>query len=285
MRNCEDFTPLLDPYVDGELSAEEAAGVRQHLSECPDCRAYVQAALAIRDAFPEIGSVEVPPDFAESVMSAVRAQKRTNRNWFRAMPALAACFALAAILWLFPMRMGGAPSGGQSAGITMARNGDPKLTGDNLEGAAQDELETGGSSDGAAYNGENGNAAGIAPQLATSPDVYGEDPSPAELPEPGSSLLSEPPPEAPMSALEVDEAPPADTGKDLPTAYLTWEEAGPLLDDGYGNFTGGVPYDDGQGVTGTVYEMSFADFSAVLEALQRPVPEETGDLCRIIVLD
>ena len=52
MKHCEEFAALLDPYLDGELSPEDAARVREHLAGCDRCRAYVQAALAIRDAFP-----------------------------------------------------------------------------------------------------------------------------------------------------------------------------------------------------------------------------------------
>ena len=53
MTYCKEFSALLDPYIDGELSPEETARVREHLHTCDGCRAYVQAALAIRDAFPE----------------------------------------------------------------------------------------------------------------------------------------------------------------------------------------------------------------------------------------
>ena len=52
MTYCKEFSALLDPYIDGELSPEETARVREHLHTCDGCRAYVQAALAIRDAFP-----------------------------------------------------------------------------------------------------------------------------------------------------------------------------------------------------------------------------------------
>ena len=72
MKYCEEYAALLDPYIDEELSGEEAARVRAHLEECPGCRAYTDAALAIRAAFPEIGETEVPAGFADGVMAAVR---------------------------------------------------------------------------------------------------------------------------------------------------------------------------------------------------------------------
>ena len=60
MTYCKEFSALLDPYIDGELSPEETARVREHLHTCDGCRAYVQAALAIRDAFPEAEDTPVP---------------------------------------------------------------------------------------------------------------------------------------------------------------------------------------------------------------------------------
>ena len=73
MTYCKEFSALLDPYIDGELSPEETARVREHLHTCDGCRAYVQAALAIRDAFPEAEDTPVPDGFAAGVMAAIRA--------------------------------------------------------------------------------------------------------------------------------------------------------------------------------------------------------------------
>ena len=67
MTYCKEFSALLDPYIDGELSPEETARVREHLHTCDGCRAYVQAALAIRDAFPEAEDTPVPDGFAAGV--------------------------------------------------------------------------------------------------------------------------------------------------------------------------------------------------------------------------
>ena len=49
MKYCEDYAALLDPYIDGELSPEDTARVREHLTVCGGCRAYVQAALLLLD--------------------------------------------------------------------------------------------------------------------------------------------------------------------------------------------------------------------------------------------
>ena len=85
MTYCKESSALLDPYIDGELSPEETARVREHLHTCDGCRAYVQAALAIRDAFPEAEDTPVPDGFAAGVMAAIRAdaapRKRRRPRW------------------------------------------------------------------------------------------------------------------------------------------------------------------------------------------------------------
>ncbi len=80
MRYCEEFAALLDPYIDNELSPEETARVREHLRTCDGCRAYVQAALLMRDAFPEAEDAVVPEGFAEGVMAAIRADAAPRRS-------------------------------------------------------------------------------------------------------------------------------------------------------------------------------------------------------------
>ncbi len=98
MKYCTEYAALLDLFVDGELTAAEMADVQAHLDTCPGCRAYVEDALEIRAAFPEVEDVEVPAGFAEGVMARIAAapvkkQVRKNRLLKTVMP-LAACLAV-----------------------------------------------------------------------------------------------------------------------------------------------------------------------------------------------
>ena len=115
MKICEEFTPLLDPYVDGELSPAEAHHVQAHLETCQVCRAYVDDALAIRAGFPTVEETPVPDNFVQTVMSALpehavcppasSGQKPRRAPWKRALVPLAACFVVVAAaqsLGLFP---------------------------------------------------------------------------------------------------------------------------------------------------------------------------------------
>ena len=94
--NIHENTALLDAFLDGELTAEEAAQVQSHLAQCPDCQAYVDDALAIRAEFPTEDTAELPENFAENVMAAVAKapQSRPKKQPWGKLLAAAACLAV-----------------------------------------------------------------------------------------------------------------------------------------------------------------------------------------------
>ena len=112
MNGHEQYAALLDAYIDGALSEQDAARVREHLTQCPECQSYVSDALAMRELFPGLEETEVPEGFAESVMSALPAQKIIwRRQWTKIAAPLAACVAVALLIGgLSGLRMGGAAS-------------------------------------------------------------------------------------------------------------------------------------------------------------------------------
>ena len=48
MKNCHDVDLTMTPYVDGEVSADEAAAVEAHLAECSPCRERAQVETAMK---------------------------------------------------------------------------------------------------------------------------------------------------------------------------------------------------------------------------------------------
>lgn len=119
MKYCELFGALLDPYVDGELSAEEMERVRSHLAICPGCQAYVDDALAIRAGFPALDETELPASFAEAVCAAVRVTPQTKKKtpWVRVLAPLAACLAVVVILQSGPLAGSGGSAAPQAADV------------------------------------------------------------------------------------------------------------------------------------------------------------------------
>ena len=273
MKYCEKFAALLDPYVDGELSVEEAGRVRAHLERCPGCRSYADAALALQAAFPEAEETAVPEGFAEGVMAAVReleaakAEKappnaRRHMHWKKILLPLAACFAVVLVLRSMPGGGSALPADGSTAAP-----------------AAMDAAESGGQ-----YG-----LVGAAPHMEAADDLPAE--ADAES-APAPRMITEAPtasqdgPSAPLgsglpdgAALQPGEGKTAKISGAAEALYvckcrairLTAAQAGELLAD--------LPYTTGEdGIR--CYQLSGGDFDALLETLaERGVvpPEETAE--------
>lgn len=265
MKYCEEFAALLDPYVDGELSGEEAARVRAHLESCPSCQAYVDGALAIRAAFPEAEETVVPEGFVQGVMAAVRAEEarsraRKNGRWKQILLPLAACFAVAVVLRTVP-------GGGNTAGVPTAADTAAPAAVNNAAAPA-------GDSGGGQYG-----PAGIAPQMAAVPEALPENdvetrtasgdsspettaPTAADAP---AALFSVSPEEHGSGTAPVG-------GRRMPdqaarVIRLTADQAGELLSD-----LACTAEEDG----GRWYQLTWEEFDALLAALaeREIVPEE-----------
>ena len=268
MKYCEDCAALLDLYVDGELSPEDMDRVRAHLETCSGCRAYVDDALAIRAAFPDVEDTEVPTGFAESVMSAVQAaaQERPaapqakKRHWGRVLLPLAACCAIVILLHGVtgsknsPVEFATASSSATDTATTESES-----IAETEEAAAEAPAET--PADGAADGGAapETRVAFTTSDAGTGASVNDQASSKA-LPETGVV-------EAPAGAAvpEAQAAEPEEFGVEaassvsaFATLRLTTAQAGELLAEH-------TPVSDADGVL--CYELSREDYDALLAAL------------------
>lgn len=268
MKYCEDYAALLDLYVDGELSPEDMDRVRAHLETCSGCRAYVDDALAIRAAFPDVEDTEVPTGFAESVMSSVQAaaQERPaapqakKRHWGRVLLPLAACCAIVILLHGVtgsknsPVEFATASSSATDTATTESES-----IAETEEAAAEAPAET--PADGAADGGaapetrvafttsDAGTGASVNDQASSKalPETgVVEVPAGAAVPE----AQAEEPEEAGVEAASSVSA--------FATLRLTTAQAGDLLAEH-------APVSDADGVL--CYELSREDYDALLAAL------------------
>ena len=259
MRYCEEFAALLDPYIDNELSPEETARVREHLRTCDGCRAYVQAALLMRDAFPEAEDAVVPEGFAEGVMAAIRAdaapRKRPRSRWQRTLLPLAACFAVVVL----------AVSTLPRSGDTAVRDDRTTQTESQLPESASVSAADSGAEDSAAdaAQAEEDTAATNAPATddasasETQPASSGVQEG-AEVPSADTRTTSLP--ETSSSEAESAAAPAPYAVQTLPCLTLTEQEAGTLLE----RFT---PVSDEDGTR--IYELTAAEYADLLEQLEQ----------------
>ena len=265
--------------MDGELSPDDMDRVRAHLETCPGCRAYVDDALAIRAAFPDVEDTEVPTGFAESVMSAVQAaaQERPaapqakKRHWGRVLLPLAACCAIVILLHGVtgsknsPVEFATASSSATDTATTESES-----IAETEEAAAEAPAET--PADGAADGGaapetrvafttsDAGTCASVNDQASSKalPETgVVEAPAGAAVPE----AQAEEPEEAGVEAASSVSA--------FATLRLTTAQAGELLAEH-------TPVSDADGVL--CYELSREDYDALLAALAdngvTPEPDE-----------
>ena len=260
MRYCEEFAALLDPYIDNELSPEETARVREHLRTCDGCRAYVQAALLMRDAFPEAEDAVVPEGFAEGVMAAIRAdaapRKRPRSRWQRTLLPLAACFAVVVL----------AASTLPRSGDTAVRDDETTQAESQLPESASVSAADSGAEDSAAdaAQAEEDTAATNAPATddasasETQPASSGVQEG-AEVPSADTRTTSLPETSS-SEATESAAAPVPYAVQTLPCLTLTEQEAGTLLE----RFT---PVSDEDGTL--IYELTAAEYADLLEQLEQ----------------
>lgn len=260
MRYCEEFAALLDPYIDNELSPEETARVREHLRTCDGCRAYVQAALLMRDAFPEAEDAVVPEGFAEGVMAAIRAdaapRKRPRSRWQRTLLPLAACFAVVVL----------AVSTLPRSGDTAVRDDETTQAESQLPESASVSAADSGAEDSAAdaAQAEEDTAATNAPATddASAPETQPASSGVQEGAEaPSADTRTTSLPETSSSeAAESAAAPAPYAVQTLPCLTLTEQEAGTLLE----HFT---PVSDEDGTL--IYELTAAEYADLLEQLEQ----------------
>ena len=261
MTYCEEFAALLDPYIDGELSPAETARVREHLRTCDGCRAYVQAALAMREAFPEAEDTPVPDGFAAGVMAAIRAdaapRKRRRPRWAKTLLPLAACCAVVVLA------VSGLPRPSDTA---VADNLESQAEiAAPAEAAAPDADSSEEDTAATAYAAQSGeDTADVPDSTVTATDLPKTDaaaPHAQEQP----SLATDPkisivPREGTSAEEAVPETAPATFAVQSPSLTLTAEEAGNLLD----SYT---PASESDGAL--VYELTAAEYTTLLQQLEQ----------------
>ncbi|MDN0033404.1 zf-HC2 domain-containing protein [Oscillibacter valericigenes] len=256
MKICENYALLLDQFLDGELSKEDEALVREHLVSCPACAAYVADAMAIRAAFEDLDEIEVPEGLSDGVMAVIRAHaapRKKNHRWMKAAASLAACAAIVfAAVRIIPF---GASSGTSAASAESApmeaRAGDVT---DGVESPAEarqqltaDREMSDPLSSSNMESGQNSAPVSVEP-FALAPNSA-QDSGSGEAPKTAVG---------PMLSANLN----SDAASYRKWANLTAAAVGTEL-DGYS----GIPRQDDAGRSYTAYELSESEFDALIARL------------------
>jgi len=91
-------------YLEGELDPAERRGLEAHLEACPACREALAERRLLHEAFTSLPPLEVPPDFALSVMDNLPEPATVGRRWLA--PLIAATASLVVGLFGFYLLTG-----------------------------------------------------------------------------------------------------------------------------------------------------------------------------------
>lgn len=98
---CEGSLDLLEAYLDGDLPAEEAGRIQEHLAACPSCAAELAFAEKIQRELRALPLPDCPPEVLEKVYQAGKGEvvqfqrrPRRERTLGRRIAAVAAALVL-----------------------------------------------------------------------------------------------------------------------------------------------------------------------------------------------
>jgi len=86
VRDCRNVE-MLYLYLEGELDPAERRGLEAHLEACPACREALAERRLLHEAFTSLPPLEVPPDFALSVMDRLPEPAEAKARWLAPLVA------------------------------------------------------------------------------------------------------------------------------------------------------------------------------------------------------
>ncbi len=101
---CEMIQALLSAYMDGECSPEEMRAVEQHVSDCEECRCFLNT---LQENAALVGGSSTPfrKELHEGIMQAVRETEQAKKpfqfgKWVQYLSTAAACVTLVLLVGL-----------------------------------------------------------------------------------------------------------------------------------------------------------------------------------------
>jgi anti-sigma factor RsiW len=100
---CDSWTEKLDAYFDGELPADEARALDEHVRQCPACTAESLRRLQLKRAVQAAGRRFVPdPAFRLRIQKSIAARRPSlwTRSWLPILATACAVIVIASLLTL-----------------------------------------------------------------------------------------------------------------------------------------------------------------------------------------
>lgn len=71
---CEQIRDLLSSYIDGETTIEETIEIKEHLSECIECKKELEELKTVLSLFNTLEPIEPPEDLKYTIMAKVKSE-------------------------------------------------------------------------------------------------------------------------------------------------------------------------------------------------------------------
>jgi anti-sigma factor RsiW len=100
---CDSWTEKLDAHFDGELSADEARALDEHVRQCPACTAESLRRLQLKRAVQAAGRRFVPdPAFRLRIQKSIAARRPSlwTRGWLPSLATVCAVIVIASLVTL-----------------------------------------------------------------------------------------------------------------------------------------------------------------------------------------
>lgn len=98
--SCDQDRTRLAAYLDGEVQADEAKSLQQHIRSCQDCAAEVAALVALRRAMKPAASRFTPSaQFRQKIQAQISPRKKQRMQWIWPVAAAAMAMMILALVW------------------------------------------------------------------------------------------------------------------------------------------------------------------------------------------
>lgn len=127
---CREFREKLDDFLESRLPPDEERAMREHIEECPDCRAIYETELFLRD---KLKAVSPTPPSPQQLMADVRGRmvrQKRHRRLVQAGLALATLLIIAVTSVRVFFRAEPAVSAELPPALLMPSDGDVVLPGE-----------------------------------------------------------------------------------------------------------------------------------------------------------
>lgn len=75
---CEKARAELEEYLHNELQADDAVDIREHVENCPDCRAELRVGVAITEVVQRACRESAPDELRVQVLTKIRRYQSTH---------------------------------------------------------------------------------------------------------------------------------------------------------------------------------------------------------------